>query len=269
MLLSSSSSGLGIPKSPSFHSSSELAAAAKDLNCPTIDTTEPMPSTVSNNSLNVQKQNILNKMKNNNPFLSNVGSNNGDGGNIINRNNPSLVSTSPVSGWGVLSSRARDRNVYVTPAASLAVSLPLLRGLHLLYIFRVYIFLFHFFELCQPVMCQFNLLYPHCYVLFPFDLYRKWPRRHRIGFLIADKFANWLKYLTNNKIIVPQPVGCDGIGVGLSLFYLFNKESDGWMDGIISRSKLLENFHENLNTISFMRGMMFKCRTVIWEGLGI
>lgn len=131
MLLSSSSSGLGIPKSPSFHSSSELAAAAKDFTYPTIDTTEPMPSSnVSNNSLNVQKQNILNKMKNNNPFLTNVSSNGDSGGAIINRNNQSLSSTSPVSGWGVMSGRARDRNVYVTPAASLAVSLPLLRGLH-------------------------------------------------------------------------------------------------------------------------------------------
>lgn len=134
MLLSSSSSGLGIPKSPSFHSSSELAAAAKDYNIPTINTTDSMPSNVSNNSMNVQKQNILNKMKNNNPFLSNVGSN-GDSATIINRNNQMVNSTSPVSGWGVLadrSGRARDRNVYVTPAASLAVSLPLLRGLHFL-----------------------------------------------------------------------------------------------------------------------------------------
>ena len=32
MLLSGSSAGLGIPKSPSFHSSLELAAATKDLN---------------------------------------------------------------------------------------------------------------------------------------------------------------------------------------------------------------------------------------------
>lgn len=32
MLLSGSSAGLGIPKSPSFHSGLELAAAAKDFN---------------------------------------------------------------------------------------------------------------------------------------------------------------------------------------------------------------------------------------------
>ncbi|KAJ6622265.1 Serine/threonine-protein phosphatase 2A 56 kDa regulatory subunit delta isoform, partial [Pseudolycoriella hygida] len=125
MLLSSSSSGLGIPKSPSFHSSSELAAAAKDFKFPTINSAESMPSNVSNNTVNVQKQNMLNKMKNNNPFLSNVGSN-GDGTGVNNRNNQSINSTSPVSGWGV-SGRARDRNVYVTPPASLAVSLPLLR----------------------------------------------------------------------------------------------------------------------------------------------
>lgn len=131
MLLSSSSSGLGIPKSPSFHSSSELAAAAKDFNFPTINnTTESMPSNVANATLNVQKHNILNKMKNNNPFLSNAnGGDNGGSGNIINRNNQSLNSTSPVSGWGVMSGRARDRNVYITPSANLAVSLPLLRGL--------------------------------------------------------------------------------------------------------------------------------------------
>lgn len=145
MLLSSSSSGLGIPKSPSFHSSSELAAAAKDLNFPTINSTEPMPSSnVSSNTLNVQKQNILNKMKNNNPFLSNVGSN-GDSGNIINRNNQSHNSTSPVSGWGVLSGRARDRNVYVTPSASLAISLPLLRGLHCNYTLCIFFFFSFYF----------------------------------------------------------------------------------------------------------------------------
>ncbi|XP_037047563.1 serine/threonine-protein phosphatase 2A 56 kDa regulatory subunit gamma isoform isoform X2 [Bradysia coprophila] len=128
MLLTSSSSGLGIPKSPSFHSSSELAAAAKEFNFPNINNSaEPMPSTVSaNNTLNVHKQNMLNKMKNNNPFLSNVAAN-GDSAGIINRNNQSVNSTSPVSGWGVISGRARDRNVYITPAASLAVSLPLLR----------------------------------------------------------------------------------------------------------------------------------------------
>lgn len=135
MLLTSSSSGLGIPKSPSFHSSSELAAAAKEFNFPNINnSTESMPSSASaNNTLNVQKHNMLNKMKNNNPFLSNVGANGDSVGNIISRNNQSVNSTSPVSGWGVMSGRARDRNVYITPAASLAVSLPLLRGSHIDY----------------------------------------------------------------------------------------------------------------------------------------
>lgn len=169
MLLSTSSSGLGIPKSPSFHSSSELAAAAKDFNFPTINSTEPMPSNVSNNTLNVQKQNILNKMKNNNPFLSNIGSN-GDGVNIINRNNQSLNSTSPVSGWGVLSGRARDRNVYITPSASLAVSLPLLRGLHYTFFFVFYNFIFPLIlNLCQPNVPVKFIISALLYVCFLFD----------------------------------------------------------------------------------------------------
>lgn len=154
MLLSSSSSGLGIPKSPSFHSSSELAAAAKDFNFQTINSTESM----SNNILNVQKQNIFNKMKNNNPFLTNVVAN-GDNVNVnvnANRNNSSVNEVSPVSGSGTTSSiRARDRNVYATPSTSFAVTLPLLRGLH--YTFFI-VFILLNFKLRHIML---NLLYPH------------------------------------------------------------------------------------------------------------
>lgn len=182
MLLSSSSSGLGIPKSPSFHSSSELAAAAKDFTFPPVSSAaaEPMPSPAINSSsgcsaLNVQKQNALNKMKNNNPFLSAVvvGANGDSNAMMMNQsNNLSMNSTSPVSGWGVMSSiRARDRNVYITPAANLAVSLPLLRGLHfisILFLFVYGVFSLHFVVgMCQPngilmwKSSQKKLLHPH------------------------------------------------------------------------------------------------------------
>lgn len=152
MLLSGSSAGLGIPKSPSFHSGLELAAA-KDFNfhmssnSATITTdsesitggvaTMPASQHQQQQLQQDQKQGGNNKTNNGTSIFKNMEN------TLKSKNNPFLTATSNMNGSGATPSpavvttptsitgspgRTRDRNVFITPSATAAMSLPLLRG---------------------------------------------------------------------------------------------------------------------------------------------
>lgn len=69
----------------------------------------------------------------NNPFLANNNGNNGTKPTVITPTAAAIIGGSP--------GRTRDRNVFITPPASAAMSLPLLRGLYQGFFFPVIFFL--------------------------------------------------------------------------------------------------------------------------------